>query len=219
MYAIRSYYEEEEPIVMPAAFPNLLANGSAGIAVGMATNIPPHNAEELCDALLHIIKKPDCEVSDLMKYVQGPDFPTGGVITEDASSILNAYETGKGSFRVRAKWIKEDLSHGLYQIIVTEVPYQVQKAKLIENIANLIINKRVPLLADVRDESTDIVRIVLEPKNRSVEPEIIMEQLYKQTELESRFSLNMNVLDMGKEPKVMSLKEVLSAFIASYNFV
>ncbi len=206
--------EEEEPIVMPAAFPNLLANGSAGIAVGMATNIPPHNAEELCDALLHIIKKPDCEVSDLMKYVQGPDFPTGGVITEDASSILNAYETGKGSFRVRAKWIKEDLSHGLYQIIVTEVPYQVQKAKLIENIANLIINKRVPLLADVRDESTDIVRIVLEPKNRSVEPEIIMEQLYKQTELESRFSLNMNVLDMGKEPKVMSLKEVLAAFIA-----
>ncbi len=205
--------EEEEPIVMPSSFPNLLANGSAGIAVGMATNIPPHNAEELCDALLHIIKKPDCEVADLMKYVQGPDFPTGGVITEDASSILNAYETGKGSFRVRAKWVKEDLSHGLYQIIVTEVPYQVQKAKLIENIANLIINKKVPLLADVRDESTDIIRIVLEPKSRTVEPEIIMEQLYKQTELESRFSLNMNVLDKGKEPKVMSLKEVLEAFI------
>ncbi|PKU25542.1 DNA topoisomerase IV subunit A [Telmatospirillum siberiense] len=204
---------EEEPVVMPAAFPNLLANGSSGIAVGMATNIPPHNVGEICDALIHLIDHADCQVDDLVTFLPGPDFPTGGVLVENKEAILEAYRTGRGSFRLRARWTVEKLSHGLFQIIITEVPYQVQKSKLIEKIAELLEAKKLPLLADVRDESTDVVRVVLEPRNRSVEAETLMEQLFRQTDLEVRVSLNMNVLDADSVPRVMSLKEVLRAFL------
>jgi len=204
---------EEEPVVMPAAFPNLLANGATGIAVGMATSIPPHNAGELCDAALQLIKKPSSSVAELQAFVQGPDFPTGGVLVEPADSIAESYRTGRGSFRLRARWTVEKLKLGLYQIIVTEIPYQVQKAKLIEKVADLLANKKLPLLADIRDESTDIVRLVLEPRNRTVEPEMLMEQLFRQTDLETRVSLNMNVLDGEGVPRVMNLKEVLRAFL------
>jgi topoisomerase-4 subunit A len=205
--------EEEEPAVMPAAFPNLLANGTSGIAVGMATNVPPHNAGELCDALLHLIKKPECTVKSLTKYVQGPDFPTGGVLSQSAESIIDAYEKGKGAFRIRAKWEVEQLSHGMYQIIVTEIPYQVQKSRLIERIADFIMTKKMPILADVRDESTEEIRMVLEPKNRAVDPDQLMEQLFKNSELEVKFNMNMNVLDASGTPRVMDLKEVLQAFL------
>ncbi|MGD9638464.1 MAG: DNA topoisomerase IV subunit A [Alphaproteobacteria bacterium] len=205
--------EEREPVVMPSAFPNLLANGSAGIAVGMATNIPPHNVSELCDALLHLINKPEAEVKDLVSFVKGPDFPTGGILCSNEHEILNAYESGRGSFRIRSKWEKETLAHGLFQIIITEIPYQVQKARLIENLANLLIAKKLPLLADIRDESAENIRIVLEPKNRTVEPEYVMEHLFKHTELETRFSLNLNVLDANGVPGVMSLKQALVAFL------
>jgi len=205
--------EDKEPVVLPGAFPNLLANGSSGIAVGMATNIPPHNAAELCDAAIHLIKFPNAGIEKLVEYVQGPDFPTGGVIVDDRASIVEAYKTGRGGFRVRAKWEKEEGSRGLYQIVITEIPYQVQKSRLIEKIAELLLNRKLPLLGDIRDESAEDIRIVLEPKSRAVDPEILMESLFKLTELESRVSLNMNVLSQGKVPKVMSLRDVLREWL------
>jgi topoisomerase-4 subunit A len=204
---------EEEPIVMPAAFPNLLANGSEGIAVGMATSIPPHNVGELCDALIYLIENPDCAVKRLVTRVPGPDFPTGGIIIETAENILSAYETGRGSIRVRARWEREELSHGMYQIIVTEIPYQVQKSKLIEDIAEKFKNKKLPLLGNIRDESAEEMRVVLEPKSRTVDPEMLMESLYKSTDLESRFNMNLNVLNAQGTPQVMNLKEILAAFL------
>ena len=205
--------EESEPVVMPSMVPNLLCNGSSGIAVGMATNIPPHNLSEVCDALLYMIEKPDCDEESLVRRVKGPDFPTGGVIVDSFATIVENYKQGKGAFRIRAKWEKEELSHGQYQIIVTEIPYQVIKSKLIEKIAQLLSEKKVPLLADVRDESAQDVRIVLEPKNRTVDAALLMEHLFKQTELESKFNMNMNVLDCDGVPRVMSLSEVLRAFL------
>jgi topoisomerase-4 subunit A len=205
--------ESKEPVVLPANFPNLLANGASGIAVGMACSIPPHNVSELCDALTHLIENPQAEVKDLVEFVQGPDFPTGGKLVEEPENILEAYETGRGGFRVRAKWEKEDLKHGQYQIVITEIPYQVQKSRLIEKIAELIAGKKIPLLDDINDESTEEIRIVLTPKNKNVDPELLMGWLFKNTELESRISLNMNVLDGGITPRVMNLKEVLEAFL------
>lgn len=205
--------EDEEPLVMPAAFPNLLANGSEGIAVGMATSVPPHNLGELCDALLYLIKSPDCSVETLVRRVPGPDFPTGGEIVESADHLLKCYETGRGGIRMRGTWVKEQMSHGLYQIVVTEIPYQVQKSRLIEKIAELFKNKKLPLLGNIRDESAEDMRIVLEPKNRMVDPEMLMESLFRSTELEARFNLNMNVLDANSVPRVMNLKEVLQAFL------
>lgn len=205
--------EEEEPSVMPAAFPNLLANGSSGIAVGMATNIPPHNVGEICDALQYLIKHPDCEIVKMLDFVQGPDFPTGGILAESRANIIKAYTTGRGAMKVRAKWEKEELSHGQYQIVVTEIPYGVPKSDLIMKIAKLLSEKKLPLLADIRDESADKVRIVLEPKSRTVAPEQLMEHLFKNTELQINFNLNMNVLDADHTPRVMNLKEVLAAFL------
>ena len=199
----------KEPVVLPANFPNLLANGTSGIAVGMATSIPPHNLEELCDALLHLIKHPNAHVDKLVGMVPGPDFPTGGVIVESRESILESYRTGRGGFRVRARWEREDAGRGGYQVVVTEIPYQVQKAKLVERIAELMGEKRLPLLGDVRDESAETVRLVLEPRSRSVDPVLLMESLFKSTELELRFSLNMNVLSAGQVPSVLSLRDVL----------
>lgn len=205
--------EENEPLVMPAAVPNLLCNGTSGIAVGMATNIPPHNLSEICDTLLYMIENPQCEIEPLVRRLRGPDFPTGGVIVDKFSSILNAYTSGKGVFRIRAKWEKEDLGHGQYQIVVTEIPYMVQKAKLVEKIAELLLEKKIPLLNDIRDESAQDVRIVLEPKSRMVDANLLMEHLFKQTELESRFNMNMNVLDSDGVPRVMSIKEVLREYL------
>lgn len=205
--------DTQEPVVMPAGFPNLLANGSTGIAVGMATSIPPHNVDELCQAMALMIDGDDISVQDLVKIVKGPDFPTGGILVEPQENILKAYETGRGSFRMRAKWHKEDLKQGLYEIIVTEIPYQVQKSKLVEKIADLIYDKKVPMLDDVRDESAEDIRLVLVPKNRNVEPEILMEALFRACDLESRFSLNLNVLEKGKVPKVMDLKETLQNWL------
>ncbi len=205
--------EESEPLVMPAAVPNLLCNGTSGIAVGMATNIPPHNLSEISDALLYMIDNPQCEIEPLVKKLKGPDFPTGGVIVDKFQTILDNYTSGKGVFRIRAKWEKEDLGHGQYQIVVTEIPYMVQKAKLVEKIAELLINKKVPLLNDIRDESAQDVRIVLEPKSRTVDANLLMEHLFKQTDLESRFNMNMNVLDSDGVPRVMSIKEVLREYL------
>ncbi len=202
-----------EPEVLPAALPNLLANGSSGIAVGMATNIPPHNVEELVNACLHLIKTPDARDETLLNYIEGPDFPTGGVIVEPKESMAETYRTGRGGFRVRARYHSEDLGRGQWQIVVTEIPYQVQKSKLIEKIAELIQTRKIPILADVRDESADDVRIVLEPKSRNVDAEVLMGTLYRNCDLETRFSLNMNVLIDGRTPKVCSLKEVLRAFL------
>ena len=202
-----------EPVVLPAAFPNLLANGAAGIAVGMATNIPPHNIEELCNACLHLIKAPDARDDTLLQYVPGPDFPTGGVLVEPKESIAESYRTGRGSFRLRAKWEVEDLGRGTWQIVVTEIPYQVQKSKLIEKLAEVIQTKKVPILADVRDESADDIRVILEPKSKNVDPQVLMGTLFRNSDLEVRFSLNMNVLIDGVTPKVCSLKEVLRAFL------
>ena len=206
--------EDEEPVVLPAAFPNLLANGSSGIAVGMAPSIPPHNVGEICAALSALIADPDTREATLLKHIKGPDFPTGGILVDDASSMAEAYRTGRGSFRLRARWEKEDGDRGSYHIVVDQIPYQVQKAKLIERIAELIEHKKVPLLDDVRDESAEDVRIVLVPKSRTVDADLLMEQLFRQSDLEVRISLNMNVLDGGLVPRVMSLKEVLQAFIA-----
>ncbi|WP_298911324.1 DNA topoisomerase IV subunit A [uncultured Aliiroseovarius sp.] len=202
-----------EPVVLPAEFPNLLANGSSGIAVGMATNIPPHNISELIDACLHLIKTPDARDDTLLNYVPGPDFPTGGVIVEPKENIATAYRTGRGSFRLRCKHEIEDLGRGQWQIVVTEIPYQVQKSKLIEKIAELIQTKKVPILGDIRDESADDIRIVLEPKSKNVDPELLMGLMYRNSDLETRFSLNMNVLIDGVTPKVCSMKEVLRAFL------
>ena len=200
---------EDEPVVLPGAFPNLLANGSSGIAVGMATSIPPHNAHELCQAALRLIEKPDTPIEDLVALVPGPDFPTGGIIVESKGSILESYRTGRGGFRLRARWEREDLERGMWQVVVTEIPYQVAKSRLIEKLADLINEKKAPLLEDVRDESTEDVRIVLVPKSRNVSPELLMESLFKLTELECRISLNMNVLSKGTIPGVLGLKDVL----------
>lgn len=205
--------EDEEPVVLPAGFPNLLANGSSGIAVGMATSIPPHNAAELIDACLVLLEDPNAETSRLMEHVQGPDFPTGGVIVESRESMLETYATGRGGIRVRALWEKEETGRGAYQIIVTEIPYQVKKADLVEQLADLIETKKAPLLGDVRDESAEDVRLVLEPKNRNVEPEVLMESLFKLSALESRFPVNMNVLDARGAPGVMGLRQMLQAFL------
>src|SRR6201996_6352620 len=205
--------EGQEPVVLPAAFPNLLANGSSGIAVGMATSIPPHNLGELCGALVALIENPNLQDRSLLKFVKGPDFPTGGIVVEDQDSIAEAYKTGRGGFRLRAAWEKEEGPRGVYQIVVTEIPYQVQKAKLIERIAELLELKKLPLLDDVHDESAEDIRLVLTPKTRLVEPELLMEQLFRACDLEVRISLNMNVLDRGTVPKVMSLKEALAAFV------
>jgi len=202
-----------EPIVLPASFPNLLANGSSGIAVGMATNIPPHNLVELVDACLHLIKSPDARNDTLVNYVPGPDFPTGGVIVEPRENIVEAYRTGRGSFRLRSKWEVEDLGRGTWQIIVTEIPYQVQKSKLIERLAELIQLKKIPIFGDVRDESAEDIRLVIEPRSKNVDPEVLMGMLFRNSDLETRFSLNMNVLIDGRTPKVCSLKEVLRAFL------
>jgi topoisomerase-4 subunit A len=203
----------EEPVVLPAAFPNLLANGSSGIAVGMATNIPPHNLDELVDACEALIDRPDIDDAALVDLVPGPDFPTGGVIVEPRASVLESYRTGRGSFRLRARWEREDLPRGAWQIVVTEIPYQVAKSKLIEKLAEVIQAKKVPLLADVRDESADDVRIVLEPRSKNVDPDMLMGLLMKASDLEVRFSLNMNVLIDGRTPKVCGLREVLQAFL------
>ncbi len=205
--------EDEEPVVLPSGFPNLLANGASGIAVGMATSIPPHNVAEVCDALLHLIKTPNARDDTLLNFVKGPDFPTGGVIVEPREAIAEAYRTGRGGFRVRARWRKEEGSRGAWSIVVDQIPYQVQKAKLIERIAGLLQEKKLPLLEDVHDESTDDIRIVLEPKSKNVDPDLLMEQLFRLTELETRFPLNMNVLDADGAPRVMSLKEAAQAFL------
>ena len=203
----------EEPVVMPAAFPNLLANGSSGIAVGMATNIPPHNLHELIDACQLMLTKPEASDAEIVALVPGPDFPTGGVLVEPRESILETYRAGRGAFRLRARWAVEDLGRGQWQIVVTEIPYQVQKSRLIERLAELIQTKKIPLLADVRDESAADVRIVLEPRARNVDPEVLMGTLFRNSDLEIRFNLNMNVLIDGRVPKVCSLREVLRAFL------
>src|SRR5712692_3582046 len=205
--------EDREPVVLPARFPNLLANGAAGIAVGMATSIPPHNVGELCAALLHLIDHPASPTADLVAHVAGPDFPTGGVLVEPPDSIAEAYATGRGSFRLRARWQKEPLAHGLYQIVVNEIPFLVPKGRLIEKIAALLEEKKLPRLADIRDESTEEVRLVLEPKTRNVDAEVVMEQLFRLTELEVRVPLNLNVIDPAGVPRVMNLKETLQAFL------
>ena len=205
--------EDQEPEVLPAAFPNLLANGSTGIAVGMATSIPPHNVAELCQAALHLIKTPKARIETLMDYVKGPDFPTGGIIIEPKDSMLQTYKTGKGGFKIRARWSVEKLDRGQYQIIVTEIPYQVQKSRLIEKLAEVIELKKAPWLADVRDESAEDIRIVLEPKSKNIDPDLLMESLFKLSDLESRFSMNMNVLDATGTPRVMNLRETLQAFL------
>ncbi len=203
---------ESEPAVLPGAFPNLLANGASGIAVGMATNIPPHNVEELCCAMELMLDK-DPTIAEICEHISGPDFPTGGLLVEDRETVVKAYETGRGSFRMRARWSKEDLKQGQYQIIVTEIPYQVQKSRLIEKIADLITSKKIPLLDDVMDESAEDIRIVLTPKNRNTDPTILMEALFKNSDLETRFSLNMNVLDSNLVPRVMNVKEVLRSWL------
>jgi len=205
--------ENSEPVVLPARFPNLLANGAAGIAVGMATSVPPHNVGEICAALTHLIDNPRCVIAELVALMPGPDFPTGGILIEPAVSIGTAYETGRGSFRLRARWVKEPLAHGLFQIVVTEVPYQVQKSRLIEKIAQLLEERKLPFLADVRDESAEDIRLVFEPKTRNVDADVLMEQLFRLTELEVRVPLNLNVLDPAGVPRVMDLKEVLQAFL------
>jgi topoisomerase-4 subunit A len=205
--------EGEEPVVLPAGFPNLLANGATGIAVGMATSIPPHNVGEICDALVHLIKYPNATAHKLADLIPGPDFPTGGVLVEARDSIVAAYTTGRGGFRIRARWETEKLKGGGYQIVVTEIPYQVQKSKLIEKIAEFLHARKLMMLADIRDESTTEIRLVLEPKSRNVDPSVLMESLFHQTDLENRFSLNMNVLDADQTPRVMSLRDVLQAYL------
>ena len=206
--------ESEEPCLLPAGIPNLLANGAQGIAVGMATSIPPHNVTELADAALHLIKHPNASVDTLMGYVRGPDFPTGGLLIEPAGSIREAYATGRGGFRVRARWSVEKLKGGAWQVVVTEIPYQVQKSRLIERMADMLQAKKLPFLADIRDESAEDLRIVLEPKSRRLEPEVVMESLFKLTDLETRVPLNLNVLDSDGRPGVMSLREALNAWLA-----
>jgi topoisomerase IV subunit A len=205
--------EDSEPIVLPAAFPNLLANGAQGIAVGMATSIPPHNVEELCDALLHLIKHPNASLETLVGYIPGPDFPTGGILVDTCEAVMEAYRTGRGSFRLRARWEVEKLKNGTYQIVVTEIPYQVQKSRLVEKIAELLEARKLAMLGDLQDESAEDVRLVLEPKSRNVDPAVLMESLFRQSDLEVRISLNLNVLDADQTPGVMSLREALTAFL------
>jgi topoisomerase-4 subunit A len=205
--------EENEPVVLPSAFPNLLANGAAGIAVGMATSIPPHNAAETCAAAIHLIHHPEADTAALLKHMPGPDFPTGGQLVEDAETLRLAYETGRGSFRIRARWAREDQKHGTWVIVVTEIPFQVQKSRLIEQVAELLLEKKLPLLADIRDESDEKIRVVLEPKSRGVDPDMLMASLFKATALESRFAMNMNVLDATRTPRVMGLKDMLRAWL------
>ena len=202
-----------EPVVLPAAFPNLLANGSQGIAVGMATSIPPHNAAELCDAALFLIDNPKARSKTLLKYVKGPDFQTGGIIVDTPETISEAYNTGRGSFRVRARWKQEETGRGTYVIVVTEIPWLVQKSRLVEKLAELINEKKLPLVADVRDESAEDIRLVIEPRSRSVDAELMMESLFKLTELESRIPLNMNVLVKGRIPQVLGLAEALREWL------
>ena len=211
--------EDTEPAVMPAMVPNLLCNGAMGIAVGMATNIPPHNLSEISDAMLYLIENPDADDEAVVRRIKGPDFPTGGTIVDSFETILHNYQQGKGNFRIRAKWETEDLGHGQYQIVVTEIPYGVIKSKLIEKIAELLLNKKLPFLGDVRDESAQDVRIVLEPKSRLVDAKMLMEQLYKLTDMEAKFSMNMNVLDADGVPHVMSIKEVLKAYLQHRNYI
>ncbi|HET9148744.1 MAG TPA: DNA topoisomerase IV subunit A [Acetobacteraceae bacterium] len=205
--------EDQEPVVLPGAFPNLLANGAAGIAVGMATSIPPHNAGELCAAAIHLIRHPKADTRALLAHVKGPDFPTGGELVEDQETLLAAYESGRGSFRIRARWQREELKHGTWQIVISEIPYQVQKSRLIEQVAELLNDRKLPLLGDIRDESAETIRIVLEPKTRAVDPAMLMASLFKSTSLESRFSLNMNVLDASRTPRVMGLRDLLRAWL------
>ncbi|OYV35206.1 MAG: DNA topoisomerase IV subunit A [Rhodospirillales bacterium 20-64-7] len=205
--------EESEPVVLPGAFPNLLANGAAGIAVGMATSIPPHNAGEVCAAAMHLIAHPAASTAELLTHLRGPDFPTGGELVEDEATLLAAYETGKGSLRTRARWVKEPQKNGTWVIVVTEIPYQVQKSRLIEQVAVLLQEKKLPLLADIRDESDENIRLVLEPKSRAVDADMLMASLFRATALEQRFSLNMNVLDGGRTPRVMGLKDLLRAWL------
>ena len=205
--------QSEEPVVLPAAFPNLLANGATGIAVGMATAIPPHNVAELCDAALHLIDNPNARSKTLLKYVPGPDFPTGGVIVDPRHEIAEAYATGRGSFRVRARWTQEDSGRGTWLVVITEIPWLVQKMRLVERIAELINEKKLPLVADVRDESAEDIRLVIEPRARTVDPALMMESLFKLTELESRIPLNMNVLIKGKVPRVIGLAEALREWL------
>jgi topoisomerase-4 subunit A len=205
--------KEQEPVVLPAAFPNLLANGASGIAVGMATNIPPHNVDEICQAMLYLIKHRGATVEKLLDFIQGPDFPTGGVLVEPKESMIEAYRTGRGGFRLRAKWHREETGRGGYQIVVTEIPYQVRKSGLVEKIAELIQEKKLPLLGDMRDESAEDVRLVLEPRARTVDPVVLMESLFKMTELEIKFGLNMNVLTAGQIPAVLGLKDVMQLWL------
>jgi topoisomerase-4 subunit A len=205
--------EESEPVVLPGAFPNLLANGASGIAVGMATSIPPHNAGEVCQAAIHLIANPHATTQDLLAHMRGPDFPTGGELVEDQATLLSAYETGRGSLRTRARWVKEPQKNGTWVIVVTEIPYQVQKSRLIEQVAILLQEKKLPLLADIRDESDEKIRLVLEPKSRIVDPDMLMASLFRATTLESRFSLNMNVLDGVRQPRVMGLRDLLRCWI------
>jgi topoisomerase IV subunit A len=204
---------DEEPVILPGAFPNLLANGTSGIAVGMATSIPPHNTGELCAALCRLLEQPETPLEALLEVVKGPDLPTGGVLVEPWPNVVEAYRSGRGSLRLRARWQREDLGHGQYQIVVTEMPYQVPKSRLIERIAELLAAKKLSLLADVRDESAEEVRLVLVPRARTVPPEVLMEQLFRQTELEVRLPLNLNVLDAEGVPRVMGLRQVLRAFL------
>ncbi|ADZ70317.1 DNA topoisomerase IV subunit A [Polymorphum gilvum SL003B-26A1] len=205
--------EDREPIVLPGGFPNLLANGSSGIAVGMATSIPPHNAFELCEAAQHLIRNPNADTRALLQFIKGPDFPTGGLLVDDPVGLLETYETGRGSFRVRARWAIEDLGRGQWVVVVTEIPYQVQKSRLIEKIAELLMARKLPLLDDIRDESAEDVRIVLVPRSRNVDAALLMESLFKLTDLESRFPLNMNVLSHGKVPMVMGVRQVLREWL------
>ena len=211
----RPTYDGEimEPTVLPANFPNLLANGAQGIAVGMASSVPPHNVGEICDALLHLIKTPKATIAKLVELMPGPDFPTGGVLVESRENIVEAYKTGRGSFRLRARWEIEKFKGGGYQVVVTEMPFQVQKSRLVEKIAELMLARKLTMLGDVQDESTEDVRLVLEPKSRNVDPQVLMESLFRQTDLETRIGLNMNVLDAGQTPRVMNLREVLRAFL------
>ena len=211
--------EDKEPIVMPSTIPNLLANGGEGIAVGMACSIPPHNLEELCRALLHLIKFPNASLKKMIEFIPGPDFPTGGILVETKEMILAAYTTGRGGFRVRSRWSVEKQSRGQYLIVINEIPYQIQKSRLIEKIAELLLAKKLPFLEDIRDESAEDIRIVLEPRKRSLDPKIVMEQMFRLTDLETRISLNMNVLDSENTPKVMNIKEVLSAFLSHRHVV
>src|SRR6195256_5258147 len=205
--------QSKEPVVLPGGFPNLLANGAQGIAVGMATSIPPHNAAELCEAALHLIEKPQGKSRAPLKWVKGPDFPTGGIIVDSKESIAEAYATGRGSFRVRARWHKEDTGRGTYMIVVTEIPWLVQKGRLVERLAELINEKKLPLVADMGDESAEDIRLVIEPRARTVDAEILMETLFKLTELESRIPLNMNVLVKGRIPRVLGLAEALTEWL------